>query len=217
VHRGDTPDEEALPIKVVSGSSLCVILLMTRKFSSGNVEKKLPLTRSRTVTDELEQQLAAYEVWQARQSLADNTCRAYLLQIRQYRAFLAARSPQDGHPLCHTFARDYAARDYKTYLKTQRKVKPTSVNLALAAFDHFYQFLGLDPATGEPRRLSRAITSIPQTGGAKSVFTCNRSGASPAWTRRAAGIVRTCVTPHLPHQLRPSWQRPGLCGKCGEA
>src|SRR5437763_8949135 len=30
------------------------------------------------------------------------------------------------------------------YLKTQGKAKPTSVNLALAAIDHFYLFLGLD-------------------------------------------------------------------------
>jgi integrase/recombinase XerC len=45
----------------------------------------------------------------------------------------------------HTpFARDYAIRDYKTYLKTERQAKPTSVNLALAAIDHFHQFIGND-------------------------------------------------------------------------
>jgi integrase/recombinase XerC len=42
------------------------------------------------------------------------------------------------------FARDYAIRDYKTYLKTERQAKPTSVNLALAAIDHFHQFIGND-------------------------------------------------------------------------
>jgi len=30
-------------------------------------------------------------------------------------------------------------------LKTVRKAKPASVNLSLAALDHFYRFLGLDP------------------------------------------------------------------------
>ena len=47
-------------------------------------------------------------------------------------------------PLHDPFARDYAVRDFKRYLKTERKAKPASVNLALAAIDHFYQFLGLD-------------------------------------------------------------------------
>jgi site-specific recombinase XerD len=97
------------------------------------------------VTDDLEQQLRAYEVWLARQPLADNTRRAYLLQVRQYGTFLATRvSPDGNNPLRDPFARDYAVRDYKTSLKTQGKAKPSSVNLALAAIDHFYLFLGLD-------------------------------------------------------------------------
>jgi site-specific recombinase XerD len=96
------------------------------------------------VTDDLERQLSAYEVWLARQPLADNTRRAYLLQVRQYAAYLATRVSPDGNPLRDPFARDYAVRDYKTYVKTEGKVRPSSVNLALAAIDHFYQFLGLD-------------------------------------------------------------------------
>ena len=96
------------------------------------------------MTDDLERQLAAYEVWLARQPLASNTRRAYLLQVRQYGAYLTTQPSQNGDPLSHPFARDYAVRDYKMYLKTQGKVKPASVNLALAAIDHFYLFLGLD-------------------------------------------------------------------------
>ncbi len=96
------------------------------------------------MTDDLERQLAAYEVWLARQPLASNTRRAYLLQVRQYGAYLTTQPSQDGDPLHHPFARDYAVRDYKMYLKTQGKVKLASVNLALAAIDHFYLFLGLD-------------------------------------------------------------------------
>ena len=42
------------------------------------------------------------------------------------------------------FTREYAVRDYKTYLKNERQAKPTSVNLALAAIDHFHQFIGND-------------------------------------------------------------------------
>ena len=96
------------------------------------------------MTDDLERQLTAYEVWLARQPLADNTRRAYLLQVRQYGAYLATRVSPYGNPLRDPFARDYAVRDYKTYVKTEGKVRPSSVNLALAAIDHFYQFLGLD-------------------------------------------------------------------------
>jgi integrase/recombinase XerC len=43
-------------------------------------------------------------------------------------------------------ARDYAARDFKRCLKAERRWKPASVNLALAAVDHFNRFLGLGPA-----------------------------------------------------------------------
>ena len=41
---------------------------------------------------------------------------------------------------------DYAARDFKRHLKVDRGWKPASVNLALAAADHFNRFLGLGPA-----------------------------------------------------------------------
>jgi site-specific recombinase XerD len=44
------------------------------------------------------------------------------------------------------FAGDYAVRDFKRYLKMVQKAKLSSVNLALAAIDHFYLFLGLDGA-----------------------------------------------------------------------
>ncbi len=61
----------------------------------------------------------------------------------------------------HPFARDYAVRDYKRYLKIERKAKPASVNLTLAAIDHFYQFLGLDRARVQredlPQEAPRAL------------------------------------------------------------
>jgi site-specific recombinase XerC len=43
-------------------------------------------------------------------------------------------------------ARDHAARDFKRHLKLEQGWKPASVNLALAAVDHFNRFLGLGPA-----------------------------------------------------------------------
>ena len=94
------------------------------------------------MTESLEQVLAAYDTWMERQPLAAKTRVAYRLQVHQYGAYLAQRSPTADDPLHTPFARDYAVRDYKLYLKTERQARPTSVNLALSAIDHFYQFLG---------------------------------------------------------------------------
>ena len=91
----------------------------------------------------LEQALTAYNDWLYRQPLAAKTRAAYRFQVRQYGSYLAQRPSKDD-PLYTPFTRDYAVRDYKTYLKVERQAKPTSVNLALAAIDHFHQFIGND-------------------------------------------------------------------------
>src|SRR6266567_56025 len=96
------------------------------------------------MTETLEQTLTAYDAWLDRQPLAAKTRTAYRLQVRQYAAYLAQRLPMGDDSLHTPFARDYAVRDYKTYLKTECQAKPTSVNLALAAIDHFHLFLGND-------------------------------------------------------------------------
>jgi site-specific recombinase XerD len=96
------------------------------------------------MTETLEQTLTAYDAWLDRQPLAAKTRLAYRLQVHQYGAYLAQHTASADDPLRTPFARDYAVREYKTYLKTERQAKPTSVNLALAAIDHFYQFIGND-------------------------------------------------------------------------
>lgn len=57
-------------------------------------------------------------------------------------SYLTTMPTTYGDPLHAPFARDYAVRDYKLHLQTGGKRKPASVNLALAAIDHFYRFLG---------------------------------------------------------------------------
>ena len=96
------------------------------------------------MTETLEQTLTAYDAWLDRQPLAAKTRTAYRLQVHQYGAYLAQRPSTTDDPLYMPFVRDYIVRDYKTYLKIERQAKPTSVNLALAAIDHFYQFIGND-------------------------------------------------------------------------
>jgi len=88
------------------------------------------------------EQLAGYERWLETQPLAVSTRRAYRGHVRRFVEFLACRSGEGGDPLTDAHARDYAVRDFKSHLKTVRRAKPASVNLALAAVDHFYRYLG---------------------------------------------------------------------------
>ncbi len=87
--------------------------------------------------------LAAYEHWLTRQPLSNNTRRTYLTQVKRYCTYLSTLHWKYGHPLQEPHACDYAVRDYKTALKGAHLAKPSSVNLALAAIDHFYRFLEL--------------------------------------------------------------------------
>ncbi|MGB0098534.1 MAG: tyrosine-type recombinase/integrase [Solirubrobacteraceae bacterium] len=48
-----------------------------------------------------------------------------------------------GDPLGDPLARDYAALDFKRFLKVERGLRPASVNLALASLDSLYRCLGL--------------------------------------------------------------------------
>ena len=90
--------------------------------------------------------LARYEDWLGKQPLSDNTRRTYAVQVRQYCKYLE-QTPQDyGDPLSDPHAKNYAVRDYKSYLKTVLKRKQNTVNIALAAIDHFYSCLDVSPA-----------------------------------------------------------------------
>lgn len=84
-----------------------------------------------------------YGAWLARQPLAANTQRTYRTRVIGYIQYLAQSPSANGDPLADVHARDYAVRDYKTHLKTVRNSKPSSVNLTLAAIDHFYRFVGM--------------------------------------------------------------------------
>jgi site-specific recombinase XerD len=87
--------------------------------------------------------LASYEQWLPSQPLSAHTRRTYLTQVKQYCIYLSTLHWEYGHPLQEPHACDYAVRDYKTVLKVAHLAKSSSVNLALAAVDHFYRFLEL--------------------------------------------------------------------------
>ncbi len=131
--------------------------------------------------------------------ISTRTHQAYAANVRRFCGWLAAARA----PLTEIHARDYALRDYKTYLKTVGRSAASSVNLALAAVDHFYRFLGLGPAkvrreqlpaqaphaldADEQRRLLRAAERTP--GGAEP------SHRPSAVLRRAAPEGMRCTRP----------------------
>ena len=93
--------------------------------------------------DKREEISANYEAWLGRQPFSENTRRAYRVRTGQYLEYLSATPAEYGNPLEDPHARDYAVRDFKAYLKTVRRARPSSVNLSLAAVDNFYRFLGM--------------------------------------------------------------------------
>jgi len=120
--------------------------------------------------------LVAYEHWLPGQPLSTHTHRTYLTQVNQYCTYLSTLCWEYGHPLREPHARDYAVRDYKTALKTVRHAKPSSVNLALAAIDHFYRFLELPPPQVKredlPAQAPRALEPPEQKRFLRAVERC---------------------------------------------
>jgi integrase/recombinase XerC len=102
------------------------------------------------------EQLAGYERWLETQPLAAATRRAYRGHTRRFVEFLASWPGEGGDPLTDAHARDYAVRDFKSYLKTVRRAKPASVNLALASIDHFFRYLGAGRPDVRREELSQA-------------------------------------------------------------
>jgi hypothetical protein len=97
------------------------------------------------VVDSVAATVASYIEDLQRAPLAARTRAAYAGQVGAYCRWLTGRA-QAAAALVEPRARDHAARDFKRYLKLEQGWKPASVNLALAAVDHFNRFLGLGPA-----------------------------------------------------------------------
>jgi site-specific recombinase XerC len=114
----------------------------TRRRASG--PKPLPRTGSDRQRLPLEEVVAAYRAALDRQPLATSTRRAYRAKIDQFAGWLAATDGDFGDPLTDPAARNYAARDFKAHLTRGRR-SPRTINLALAALDSFYRFVGLGP------------------------------------------------------------------------
>ena len=103
--------------------------------------------------------LEGYERWLAGLPLAERTRREYARWARLFCGWLREGIDEravGADPLADLRARDYAARDFKRFLKSERMLGPASVNLALAAVDHLYRHLGMDRANVRRERLPQA-------------------------------------------------------------
>ncbi len=106
------------------------------------------LSRSKRVTAEDRVDVDAGKVlgrcerWLARQPLASRTRGTYSSQVHAFVDWLAS-SEHGGAALTEPQVRDWAARDYKRYVKTTKRWSPASVNQALAGIDNFYRSFGI--------------------------------------------------------------------------
>ena len=121
--------------------------------------------------------LARYRRWLGRQPLASRTRQVYLAQVTAYVQWLAG-GEHGAAALREPAVRDWAVRDYKRHLSRTRKLKPASVNQALAAIDNFCRHLGLGRPEVKreklprvaPRALdARRAATVPARGGTRSV------------------------------------------------
>lgn len=100
--------------------------------------------------------LAGYEAWLLEQPLAARTRQTYRQQVTGYVAWLLEGGVEASTALGEGPARDHAVRDYKAHLKAVRGARPSSVNLALAAIDHFYRCLGAGKPSVRREELAQA-------------------------------------------------------------
>ncbi len=146
----------------------------TSATTTSSLPSPIPLTSQAALT--------TYLQWLNKQPLAENTRRTYRVRVTQYCDFLTDYPTRYGDygdygdPLRERPARDYAVRDYKAHLLSVRHAKPSSVNLTLAALDHFYRFLGLDPPRVDredlPQQAPKALEPGEQVRFLRAVERC---------------------------------------------
>ncbi len=107
-----------------------------------------------------------YLAWLEKQPLSDHSKRAYRSRLNHFLGYLGGSDVDYKNPFKDATERDYILKDYKRFLKLKHKASPNTVNAALAAADHFYQFLGLPKTKVKredlPAEAPRALTQNEQ-------------------------------------------------------
>jgi integrase/recombinase XerC len=77
-----------------------------------------------------------------RADLSPHARRGYASRVAGYLAWLEAGPDlgSDVDPLTDPAGRDYAVRDYRRWLKTVRRAKPSTINSTITALEHFYTY-----------------------------------------------------------------------------
>jgi len=102
------------------------------------------------LTPENAKLLAEYADHLEHAPLSGHTPRTYLGAVKAYLAWLE-QAEVDGDPLNDATAKDWAVRDYRSYLVTVAKRATATVNKHLAALQDFYVWRGL----GQPQGVKR--------------------------------------------------------------
>lgn len=90
--------------------------------------------------------------------LSAHTRRAYRSRVAGFLRWLAIGAlALPGDPLGDPRARDRAVAAYRSWLTTVRGARPTTVNAALTALDHFYRHLRLGPAATDREELPASV------------------------------------------------------------
>jgi integrase/recombinase XerC len=101
-----------------------------------------------------------------RAPLDADTRRAYGSRVRGFLGWLDETDIDGTDPFTDAHGRDFAVRDYKTYLKTVRKRSANTVNAHITALDHFFGHLGLGAVQVRrdepPKRAPRALDAREQ-------------------------------------------------------
>jgi site-specific recombinase XerD len=143
---------------------------MTPENAAGTVAQPSELTPENTAL------LAQYAIHLDRAPLSGHTPRTYLGAIRAYLAWLG-QAEVDGDPLNDTTAKDWAVRDYRSYLVTVAKRATATVNKHLAALQDFYVWRGLGQPQGVkrhqvPRHAAKAMDSRAKLRYLRAVEAC---------------------------------------------
>lgn len=135
---------------------------------------------------ELPELVERYERWLSGLPLSERTRREYARQVAGFVEWLGGDAARDGDALGDPFARDYAVRDFKRHLRLERRWSPASVNLALAAVDHFLRFVGVGAAEVSRERLPQAA---PRALESAELLAFVRAAERAAVRDRAIGLL----------------------------
>jgi site-specific recombinase XerD len=153
---------------------------------AGDDRPEGPRTASRpragaSLTERLATTLSDYRAELERADLSAAARRAYASRVAGYLDWLDTGPDlaADGDPLSEPAMRDYAVRDYRSWLKTVRRAPPTTVNAHLTALDHFYAYhLGIGAPTIKRERATRtAPESLEPAETRRYIRACGRSGS----------------------------------------